>query len=332
MGMRFRKSIKIAPGVKVNVGKKSVGVSVGGKHGGVSMNSKNGARVRASAPGTGFSYSEKIGKSSKKSGQAYNAPDEDDPREEMTPLEQQEAIIEELEPAIGRMKIAIPIFGAMLLFIAVFAGPLVFLAVIGLCVWWDKWRKKSAHDLAIAKYRANCLKYGLQAHDPPSYEDISPYRDLETYTDRKGRQKKKKPFYRRWWFIAWALFCVWGWAVTGGSGETTTDQAQDPQQEQAEAAQSSKTPEIEVPELETTPEPETIAEPVAPETAAAPSEEDTPQKTAPQEVTPQSRTVYVTSTGKRYHYSSNCGNGKYYESTLDAAKKSGLTPCKKCVG
>ena len=30
MGFRFRKSIKIAPGVKVNLGKKSVGVSVGG--------------------------------------------------------------------------------------------------------------------------------------------------------------------------------------------------------------------------------------------------------------------------------------------------------------
>lgn len=34
MGKRFRKSIKVAPGVKVNLGKKSVGVSVGGKHDG----------------------------------------------------------------------------------------------------------------------------------------------------------------------------------------------------------------------------------------------------------------------------------------------------------
>ena len=42
MGLRVRKSIKVAPGVKLNVGKKSVGVSVGGKHGGVSVNSKSG--------------------------------------------------------------------------------------------------------------------------------------------------------------------------------------------------------------------------------------------------------------------------------------------------
>ena len=59
MGLRFRKSVKIAPGVKLNIGKKSVGVSVGGKHGGGSFNSKSGARARISAPGTGLSYSKK---------------------------------------------------------------------------------------------------------------------------------------------------------------------------------------------------------------------------------------------------------------------------------
>lgn len=60
MALRFRKSYKIAPGVRVNMGKKSIGMSVGGKMGGVSFNSKSGTRVRASAPGTGLSYSTKI--------------------------------------------------------------------------------------------------------------------------------------------------------------------------------------------------------------------------------------------------------------------------------
>lgn len=63
MGTRFRKSIKIAPGVKLNLGKKSAGISIGGKYGGVSFNSKTGARARVSAPGTGISYSTKIGSS-----------------------------------------------------------------------------------------------------------------------------------------------------------------------------------------------------------------------------------------------------------------------------
>ena len=60
MGLRVRKSIKVAPGVKLNVGKKSVGVSVGGKHGGVSVNSKSGVNTRISVPGTGVSYTKHV--------------------------------------------------------------------------------------------------------------------------------------------------------------------------------------------------------------------------------------------------------------------------------
>lgn len=41
-------------------------------------------------------------------------------------------------------------------------------------------------------------------------------------------------------------------------------------------------------------------------------------------------TVYVTATGSCYHRYSQCGNGRYYESTLSHAKSIGLRPCKKC--
>lgn len=74
MGFRFRKSVKIAPGVKLNFGKKSAGMSIGGKYGGVSFNSKTGARVRASAPGTGLSYSTKISESGKKCAKSSSKP------------------------------------------------------------------------------------------------------------------------------------------------------------------------------------------------------------------------------------------------------------------
>lgn len=43
------------------------------------------------------------------------------------------------------------------------------------------------------------------------------------------------------------------------------------------------------------------------------------------------RTVYITPTGKRYHYDNSCNGGTYIESTLDEAISRGLTPCKKCV-
>lgn len=42
------------------------------------------------------------------------------------------------------------------------------------------------------------------------------------------------------------------------------------------------------------------------------------------------QTVYITKTGKKYHYLNNCGNGTYYKTTLSEAKKKGLTLCEKC--
>lgn len=63
MGLRFRKSFKVAPGVRVNVGKKSVGVSVGGRGGHISVNSNGRKTIGASIPGTGISYSESLGNS-----------------------------------------------------------------------------------------------------------------------------------------------------------------------------------------------------------------------------------------------------------------------------
>ena len=72
MGLRFRKSIKIAPGIKLNLGKKSIGMSTGDKYGGISMNSKTGIHGRVSAPGTGISYTAKLGDNGKKNGAMTN--------------------------------------------------------------------------------------------------------------------------------------------------------------------------------------------------------------------------------------------------------------------
>ena len=42
-----------------------------------------------------------------------------------------------------------------------------------------------------------------------------------------------------------------------------------------------------------------------------------------------SQTVLVPRTGSKYH-THKCGNGTYYEATLDEALARGLTPCEKC--
>lgn len=41
--------------------------------------------------------------------------------------------------------------------------------------------------------------------------------------------------------------------------------------------------------------------------------------------------IYITKTGKKYHYDNSCNGGTYYEVTLDEALARGLTPCNKCV-
>ena len=67
MGFRMRKSIKIAPGIRVNISNKSIGVSAGVKGLRYSVNSSGRKTVTASIPGTGISYSKSIGSGSKKS-------------------------------------------------------------------------------------------------------------------------------------------------------------------------------------------------------------------------------------------------------------------------
>ncbi|EHU1481123.1 hypothetical protein J587_3121 [Acinetobacter baumannii 144107] len=57
MGFNFRKSFKIAPGLRLNVGKKGISsVSIGGKGARVNL-SKKGTRTTMGIPGTGLSYS-----------------------------------------------------------------------------------------------------------------------------------------------------------------------------------------------------------------------------------------------------------------------------------
>jgi hypothetical protein len=45
----------------------------------------------------------------------------------------------------------------------------------------------------------------------------------------------------------------------------------------------------------------------------------------------KSTTVLITKTGRKYH-KKKCGNGKFTKTTLEKAKKDGLTKCKKCYG
>ena len=55
MGFRFRRSIRILPGVRVNLGKRGVSTSIGVRGAHVTLG-KTGTRTTVGAPGTGLSY------------------------------------------------------------------------------------------------------------------------------------------------------------------------------------------------------------------------------------------------------------------------------------
>lgn len=113
----------------------------------------------------------------------------------------------------------------------------------------------------------------------------------------------------------------------GGDTKETAEKPKDPPNETVEEVIP---PEV-VEETPETPDPE----PEQPETPAAEpaAEPETPAQPAqPEQAAPKSRTVYVTATGKCYHYDSHCNGGTYFESDLDSAQRQGLKPCKKCVG
>jgi hypothetical protein len=59
MAIRFRKTVRIAPGLKLNIGKKSASVRVGGKNFGYTTGTK-GKTVSASLPGTGLGVTHRV--------------------------------------------------------------------------------------------------------------------------------------------------------------------------------------------------------------------------------------------------------------------------------
>lgn len=102
MGFRFRKSFKIAPGVKLNISKKSIGISAGTKGARVSVNSSGRVTKSVGIPGTGISYSksEKIG-SKKKVKHGSAAPDMDfDPLDERSNTTEPSAALEPIEQVV----------------------------------------------------------------------------------------------------------------------------------------------------------------------------------------------------------------------------------------
>ena len=76
MAIKFRKKIKIAPGIKINVTSKGVSsVSIGGKGATLNVGGKNGAKLTTSISGTGISHTQSLSSPNKiQASEANNSP------------------------------------------------------------------------------------------------------------------------------------------------------------------------------------------------------------------------------------------------------------------
>jgi hypothetical protein len=61
MGFRFRQSIRILPGLRLNIGKRGMSTSVGGRGHWITFGGKRAPTVTLGVPGTGLRYTQQLG-------------------------------------------------------------------------------------------------------------------------------------------------------------------------------------------------------------------------------------------------------------------------------
>ena len=329
MGFRFRKSVNLGP-LRVNFSKSGVGYSVGGKGFRATKKAGGGFRTTASIPGTGISYVRDYPTSGKKKASASTASPSSGNSNQTAP------------PSGGKKRRKWPYVVAAVLV----AG------MIGSCVQTDDTDQASGGGFAsqvsssistsepevpaITSLSLDCDQaIELDVKDTKSIpvlvlEKGADATDVE-FTSSDPNVLTFTPQDDNGTLVGVATPKAEGTAeisVSAGDvkSQVVTITVIDSERIAAEEA-AKKAAE------------EEAARKAAEEAAAQKAAEEAAAQQAAQQQQQQSqqsqsngRTVYITPTGKRYHYDNNCNGGTYIESTMSEALSRGLTPCKKCAG
>lgn len=167
-------------------------------------------------------------------------------------------------------------------------------------------------------------------------------KEMSQMASRSSNGQKKR---RKWPYIlvALLLIIVIGSAM-GCNDSTPTDQSADSTSTATSATTEGANTQQEEPfqahisdsstASQATTEPQEEPQADSSNSTTEPAEEPVVQAPAEPDPAPtqNAQTVYVTPTGKRYHYDPHCNDGTYIPSTLEEALAAGLTPCKKCAG
>ena len=314
MGFRFRKSVKIAPGVRLNIGKKSVGLSAGVKGARVSVNSSGRVTKSVGIPGTGLSYvtTSKIGDKDKENEAVHDATEDTEyvTRDDLPPAKPQP----DKEP--GKKK------GCGCLVYVVIA--LVILALFNSCFGGKDESSQTENGETAQTIAVETIE---PAQEPVTSLSI----DEEQYI---------------YHVVLPANADLGGWDYTATSSDPNVMEAKavgviDPLRIQVTvtgkaAGTATYTLTDADGNIVLTSEVITVTDPEAERKAAeeaaaaqAAAEQQAAEEAAADQAT--SRTVYITPTGARYHYSAKCAGDNAIETTLDQAQAQGYTPCGRCA-
>ena len=323
MGFRFRKSFKIAPGVRVNVGKKSVGISAGVKGARVSVNSKGRVTKTVGIPGTGLSYSktEKIG-GSKTNAASTSASDE--PLDTITRPDLPPAQPQEEKKKNGCCGCAVYAFIALLI-----------IGALGSCIGGTDDKDKQT-DTTNDGTQAAVITQLTQTSDAVTEIDLGSSQTLTYTVDPSDFAMTADAVYATTSdsdVLAVSAECLSDPArvevtLTGkaaGTANYTVRAADSDVQQTGQVTVHDRA--AEQAEAEAKAEQE-AAEKAAQEQAAA--EAAAAQQAAQEQAAAQqSETVYITPSGKRWHRSASCAGKNARAVTMDQVGS--RTPCQKCA-
>ena len=325
MGFRFRKSVKIAPGVRLNIGKKSVGISAGVKGARVSVNSSGRKTTTVGLPGTGLSYSktEKIGgrKTTTRSASSNNAQPIRPDLPPAQPLEEKKKK--------GCCGCAVYAFIALLI-----------IGALGSCIGGTEDKDKQT-DTANDSTQAAVITQLTLTGDPIAEINLGNSQTLTYTVDPSDFAMTADAVYATTSdsnVLAVSAECLSDPArvevtLTGkaaGTADYTVRAAEGDAQQTGQitvhdraAEQAAAKAKAEQEAAEKAAAEKAAQEQAAAEAAAA------QQAAQEQAAAQQSETVYITPSGKRWHRSESCAGKNARAVTMDQV--GGRTPCQKCA-
>lgn len=322
MGFRFRKSFKIAPGVRVNVGKKSIGISAGVKGARVSVNSSGRKTTTVGIPGTGLSYqkTEKIGGHAATDKHDQTAP-EYTPTVDLPPIAPQPprpprtpkgmlTLLKVLAVLLIAMSLTLTLVSVVGGFLGTALGCFI-LYYRRTRIAWNGDKPPRCRWMVVVAVLFVLLAVGGKASPDPA-ADATAEQTVQAEQAAAEKAEAEKAAAEK----AAKEQAEKEAAEKAAAEKAAKEQAEKEAAEKAAAEQAAK----EQVEKE-------AAEKAAAEQAAAAAAAQAAQEQAAAQQ--QGETVYITPSGKRWHRSARCAGDNAIAVTMDQVGN--RTPCKKCA-